>query len=70
MNISPTLLLLLLVIFIFAPSIQEWVTQGGSAWYRPYQLWLATIVFTWWSIHRSERRQSSQQRGGKGDHEL
>lgn len=59
MHISPTLLLLMLVIFIFMPSIQEWVTQGGTAWYRPYQLWLATIVFVWWSIRRHERRQTT-----------
>ena len=59
MNISPSLLLLLLVLFVFSPSIQEWVTQGGTAWYRPYQLWLAAIVFVWWSIRRYERRQNA-----------
>ena len=59
MHISPPLLLLMLVIFVFSPSIQEWVTQGGTAWYRPYQLWLATIVFVWWSLRRYERRQNS-----------
>ena len=59
MHISPSLLLLLLVIFVFSPSIQEWVTQGGTAWYRPYQLWLITIVFVWWSIRRYERRQNA-----------
>ena len=58
MRISPTLLLLMLVIFVFTPSIQEWVTQGGTAWYRPYLLWLATIVFVWWSVKRNEYRQN------------
>ncbi len=56
MNISPSLLLLLLVLFVFSPSIQEWVTQGGTTWYRPYQLWLGTILFVWWSVRRSERK--------------
>jgi hypothetical protein len=70
MNISPTLLLLLLVIFVFSPSIQEWATQGGTAWYRPYQLWLTAILFTWWSIRRSEKRKSSKQQHSKGDHEF
>lgn len=59
MHISPTLLLLMLVIFVFTPSIQEWVTQGGTSWYRPYQLWLLTIIFIWWSIHRNEKRQAA-----------
>ncbi|WP_101759152.1 hypothetical protein [Oceanicoccus sp. KOV_DT_Chl] len=58
MRINPTLLLLMLVIFVFAPSIQEWVTQGGTAWYRPYQLWLSTIIFVWWSVKRIERKQN------------
>ncbi|MEE8057673.1 MAG: hypothetical protein V3T17_07560 [Pseudomonadales bacterium] len=56
MHTSPTLLLLVLLIFVFAPSIQEWATQGGATWYRPYQLWLGTIVFVWWSIQRHEKR--------------
>lgn len=55
MYISPSLLLLMLVIFVFAPSIQEWMTQGGTAWYRPYILWLATIVFVGWGIRRYQR---------------
>ncbi len=57
MNINPTLLLLMLVTFVFTPSIQEWVTQGGTAWYRPYILWLGAIILVWWSIHSSEHRQ-------------
>ena len=58
MQISPTLLLLMLVIFVFTPSIQEWVTQGGTNWYRPYQLWLGTIVFIWWSVRKIQKRQA------------
>ena len=70
MHISPSLLLLLLVIFVFSPSIQEWVTQGGTAWYRPYQLWLITIVFVWWSIRRYERRQIAINEKEKPSNEL
>ena len=70
MHISPSLLLLLLVIFVFAPSIQEWVTQGGTAWYRPYQLWFITIVFVWWSIRRYERRQNAINEKEQSSNEL
>ncbi|ARN73495.1 hypothetical protein [Oceanicoccus sagamiensis] len=70
MHISPSLLLLLLVIFVFSPSIQEWVTQGGTAWYRPYQLWLITIIFVWWSIRRYERRQNAISEKEKSSNEL
>ena len=61
MNISPALLLLMLVIFVFSPSIQEWVTQGGTAWYRPYQAWLVVIVFIYWTQRRyNERKQEEK----------
>ncbi len=53
MRISPALLLLMLVILVFSPSIQDWATQSGTAWYRPYLLWLAVIVFVGWSVSYS-----------------
>lgn len=56
MRISPALLLLLIVIIVFAPSIQDWAIQGGTAWYRPYVLWLVIIVFLWWTIYRGQKR--------------
>ena len=70
MHISPTLLLLMLVMFVFAPSIQEWVTQGGTAWYRPYQLWMSAIIFVWWSVRRSENRHNANNPKDKGPDEL
>ncbi|WP_339339945.1 hypothetical protein [uncultured Oceanicoccus sp.] len=70
MHIRPSLLLLLLVIFVFAPSIQEWVAQGGSVWYRPYLLWLVTIVIVWWTIHRYERRQNALNKKEKSSNEF
>ena len=56
MYINPTLLLLLALIFVFAPTLQEWVLSGGSAWYRPYLVWIGLIIFIYWS-----------QRGKAGD---
>jgi hypothetical protein len=70
MHISPTLLLLMLLLFVFTPSIQEWVTQGGTSWYRPYQLWLSAIIFIWWSIRRSEKRSNARQSRDQQPHEL
>ncbi len=70
MYISPTLLLLMLVIFVFTPSIQEWVTHGGTSWYRPYQLWLAVIAFVWWGVRRNEKRQAANTEKEKRTNEL
>ena len=49
MYINPTLLLLLALTFVFAPAIQEWVLSGGTAWYRPYLIWIGVIAFIYWS---------------------
>ena len=70
MHISPGLLLLLLVFFVFAPLIQEWVTQGGAVWYRPYQLWLITIIIIWWNMRRHERRQNAINEKEKSSNDL
>lgn len=70
MHISPTLLLLVLVIIVFSPSIQEWVTQGGSQWYRPYVLWLLTIIFVWWSVARHQKKQTNNSNRGEQADEL
>jgi len=59
MNISSSLLLLMLVLVVFSPHIQDWVTQGGTNWYRPYFVWLVTILFVGWSIRRNQRKLSA-----------
>ena len=48
MFINPTLLLLLALTFIFAPSLQEWVLTGGTAWYRPFLVWFGLVLFIVW----------------------
>ncbi len=56
MQISSTFLILVLVVFIFAPSIQDWVTQGGAVWYRPYIVWLIVILLMRWGVRRIKKR--------------
>lgn len=70
MRISPSLLMFILIIFVFSPSLQEWMTQGGTAWYRPYILWLATIIFVWWSVKRYEQQRDAEQNKEKKPNEL
>jgi|TARA_B110000908_G_scaffold172668_1_gene241814 hypothetical protein len=49
----------MLVLVVFSPHIQDWVTQGGTNWYRPYFVWLVTILFVGWSIRRNQRKLSA-----------
>ena len=46
MYIYRLVLLLVVGIYLFSPAIMDWWIQPGSAWYRPYLLWLILIVVT------------------------
>jgi len=40
---------------VFFPSIQEWITQGGASWYRPFQVWLAVIIIIYFIDKESQQ---------------
>jgi hypothetical protein len=48
MYINRGLILIFLIIFIFAPVIQDWFGNNLSAWYRPYLAWFFVITLTYW----------------------
>lgn len=43
MNTRP-LILLLLVLYIFSPTLFNWMINPNGAWYRPYLIWAGVIV--------------------------
>jgi hypothetical protein len=49
MYINRALLLVMGITFILFPMIQEWISQSGAQWYRPYQVWLLIIIATYWN---------------------
>jgi hypothetical protein len=49
MYINRALLLILGIAFTFFPAIEDWISSGGTAWYRPYQLWLIVIIAAYWN---------------------
>jgi uncharacterized membrane protein len=49
MYINRALLLVVGVVLIFFPAIEEWVLSSPTAWYRPYALWLLAVVATYWN---------------------
>ena len=44
MNSQRLVILLLLVAYIFSPSLFNWIINPEGAWYRPYLVWVAVIV--------------------------
>ena len=49
MYINRALLLVVGVVLIFFPAIEEWAFSSHTAWYRPYQLWLLIILAAYWN---------------------
>jgi len=52
------LLLLILMLFIFLPSLVRWMMSADGAWYRPYLIWALVIVATY-LFQRKTRKDGS-----------
>ncbi len=44
MNNQRLVILLLLVAYIFSPSLINWILNPEGAWYRPYIIWVLVIA--------------------------
>ncbi|HSX51808.1 MAG TPA: hypothetical protein VLF09_12655 [Cellvibrio sp.] len=44
MNNQRLVILLLLVAYIFSPSLFNWIINPEGAWYRPYLAWVGVIL--------------------------
>ena len=55
MYINRSLLMVLAVALVFLPSALEWITTGGTAWYRPYLLWALLVLLGYWIQRRRTR---------------
>ena len=49
MYINRALLLVLGILLVFLPAIEEWSFHSPGAWYRPFQLWLLIVLAAWWN---------------------
>lgn len=55
MNRQRPLLLMILVVYIFSPTIFSWVINPTGAWYRPYLIWLIVIAVAFTIQHRGKK---------------
>lgn len=44
MNNQRLVILLLVIAYIFSPTLFSWVLNPEGAWYRPYLMWVVVIV--------------------------
>jgi len=51
MNHQRLIILLLLIAYLFSPSLFTWIISPNGVWYRPYLFWmglvLVTFIFQW-----------------------
>ena len=52
MYLNRILLLVLVMFYVFAPVLTDWVAAGGTQWYRPHAMWLLVIAFLALALHR------------------
>ncbi|WP_075184941.1 hypothetical protein [Teredinibacter haidensis] len=50
------LLLLLLMVYIFSPTLLSWVIHPDGGWYRPYLIWLLIIVIAYFIQDRKPQQ--------------
>lgn len=48
MYIDRLVLLFIAGAFLLSPAIIEWWSEGGTAWYRPYIIWMVLIGISFW----------------------
>lgn len=44
MNRQSPLILLLLVAYIFLPTVLNWLTDASSGWYKPFIVWMGVVI--------------------------
>ena len=47
MYINRALLLIAALAFVFAPAVQDWVSNDQAPWYRAYIIWAVLITIAY-----------------------
>jgi hypothetical protein len=55
MYLNRILLLVLVLLYVFAPVLNDWIAAGGARWYRPQLIWLGVIAATALMMYRDPR---------------
>ncbi len=61
MNNQRLLILLMLIAYIFSPTIFAWASNPDGAWYRPFIIWSSFIVMAFVYQHRDQARNDEEQ---------
>lgn len=56
MNNQRLVIILLLVAYIFSPSLFSWILDPQGAWYRPFIVWVVVILIAFALQTRRKRR--------------
>jgi hypothetical protein len=49
MYINRAILLIIGLLAVCLPGVEDWTFHSPSAWYRPYQFWLLIVFAAWWN---------------------
>lgn len=43
------LIIFILGTYLLSPTIIQWWSAGGQAWFRPFLVWMTLIALTFWT---------------------
>lgn len=55
MNSLRLVILLLLLAYVFLPTLLDWVISPEGAWYRPFVVWVLVILMAF-ALHMRKKR--------------
>ena len=55
MYLNRILLLVLVLLYVFAPMMTDWIAAGGTQWYRPHLIWLLVIATSALMLYRARK---------------
>ncbi|MBP9034696.1 MAG: hypothetical protein KBG29_12425 [Pseudomonadales bacterium] len=55
MYLNRILLLVLVLLYVFAPMMTDWIAAGGTQWYRPHLIWLLVIATSALMLYRERK---------------
>lgn len=56
MNNQRLVILLLLIAYIFSPTLFSWIMNPEGAWFRPYIVWILVIIIAYLVQARRNRK--------------
>ncbi|MCC7515779.1 MAG: hypothetical protein IT470_00395 [Pseudomonadales bacterium] len=46
MYLSRSIMLIIMAVYVFSPTVFSWMIDPSGVWYRPYLIWISIVTAT------------------------